>query len=79
MKQFFITATDTDAGKTFVSCALIQALTKTSTKITNQSSVQVVAGDKNVCANKPTKVAAFKPIAAGCDLVDGQLITEYAK
>jgi dethiobiotin synthetase len=26
MKNFFITATDTDAGKTFVACALIQAL-----------------------------------------------------
>ena len=26
MKNLFITATDTDAGKTFVTCALAQAL-----------------------------------------------------
>ena len=26
MKSFFITATDTDAGKTFVACAITQAL-----------------------------------------------------
>jgi len=55
MKQFFITATDTDAGKTFVSCALIQALTK------------------------ENKVAAFKPISAGCELIDGVLINEDAQ
>ena len=55
MKQIFITATDTDAGKTFASCALIHALTK----------------DK--------KVAAFKPISAGCELIDGQLINEDAQ
>ena len=71
MREFFITATDTDAGKTFVSCALIKALT--------QASIQFVAGDKNICATKPTKVAAFKPVAAGCELVDGQLINEDAK
>jgi len=56
MKQFFITATDTDAGKTFVSCALIQALHR---------------------QNK--SVAAFKPVAAGCELIDEQLINEDAK
>jgi dethiobiotin synthetase len=55
MKEFFITATDTDAGKTFVSCALIQALTK------------------------EKKVAAFKPISAGCELIDGALINEDAQ
>jgi len=55
MKQFFITATDTDAGKTFASCALIHALTK------------------------ERKVAAFKPISAGCELIDGVLINEDAK
>jgi len=55
MKQFFITATDTDAGKTFVSCALVHALSKTKT------------------------VAAFKPIAAGCDLINGQLVNEDAR
>ncbi|PKG80714.1 dethiobiotin synthase [Colwellia sp. 75C3] len=63
MKQFFITATDTDAGKTFVSCALIHAFTQ-----------------RNNTSIKPAlKVAAFKPIAAGCELVDGQLINEDAK
>jgi len=55
MKQFFITATDTDAGKTFASCALIHALTK------------------------ENKVAAFKPISAGCELIDGVLINEDAQ
>ena len=63
MKQFFITATDTDAGKTFVSCALIQALT-------NQH---------QGFSKKTTKVAAFKPISAGCELVNGELINEDAK
>ena len=55
MKNFFITATDTDAGKTFVSCALIQAL-----KLFH-------------------KVAAFKPVAAGCELMQGRLVNEDAK
>lgn len=71
MKQFFITATDTDAGKTFVSCALIKAFA--------QASTQSVTDDNNRCANKPTKVAAFKPISAGCELVDDQLINDDAK
>ncbi|PCH97662.1 MAG: dethiobiotin synthase [Gammaproteobacteria bacterium] len=34
MKNYFITATDTDAGKTFVACALIQALIKRGKKVT---------------------------------------------
>ncbi len=55
MKNFFITATDTDAGKTFVSCALIEALRNTH------------------------KVAAFKPIAAGCELEGSELVNEDAK
>jgi dethiobiotin synthetase len=55
MKNFFITATDTDAGKTFVSCALIEALRHTH------------------------KIAAFKPIAAGCDLEGDVLVNEDAK
>mgnify|MGYP005989530459 FL=1 len=63
MKQFFVTATDTDAGKTFVSCALIQALTQH-----NKASAEYVM-----------KVAAYKPISAGCELIDGQLINEDAK
>ena len=79
MKQFFNTATDTDAGKTFVSCALIKALTQAPTKTNSQVSTQFVAGDNNVCVNKPSKVAAFKPVAAGCELVEGQLINEDAK
>jgi len=61
MKKIFITATDTDAGKTFVSCALIKALIK-----------QIPQPIENT-------VAAFKPVAAGCELVDGQLINEDAK
>lgn len=56
MKNIFITATDTDAGKTFVTCALSKAIT-----------------DHN------KRVAVFKPISAGCDLVDGKLINEDAK
>lgn len=63
MKQFFITATDTDAGKTFVSCALIHALTQANT----------------VTTDKVLKVAAYKPISAGCELINGQLINEDAK
>lgn len=56
MKKLFITATDTDAGKTFVSCAIIQALVK-----------------------QDKKIAVFKPISAGCDLVDNVLVNEDAK
>ncbi|TYK66937.1 dethiobiotin synthase [Colwellia echini] len=63
MKELFITATDTDAGKTFVSCALIYALSQ-----------QVNSLTKRQC-----KVAAFKPVSAGCELVKEQLINEDAK
>jgi dethiobiotin synthetase len=63
MKQFFVTATDTDAGKTFVSCAIIRAFTH----------------HHNTITNKVIKVAAYKPISAGCELIDGQLINEDAK
>jgi dethiobiotin synthetase len=56
MKNFFITATDTDAGKTFVACALTHALVK---------------------ANK--RVAVYKPVAAGCEKVDGLLVNEDAQ
>ncbi len=63
MKQFFVTATDTDAGKTFVSCAIIHAFTH----------------HNNAVTNKVMKVAAYKPISAGCELIDGQLINEDAK
>jgi len=63
MNQVFITATDTDAGKTFVSCAIISALKQ----------------HNNNSTNDPLTVAAYKPIAAGCELVDGQLVNEDAK
>lgn len=56
MKKFFITATDTDAGKTFVACALTQAL-----------------------ISKGKRVAVYKPIAAGCDNINGQLTNEDAQ
>lgn len=63
MKKIFITATDTDAGKTFISCAILHAM----------------SAQRHRETNKPLKVSAFKPIAAGCDLIDGQLINEDAK
>lgn len=56
VRNFFITATDTDAGKTFVACALAHAFVKSG---------------KNV--------AAYKPIAAGCQEIDGILVNEDAK
>lgn len=50
MKQrFFITGTDTDAGKTFVSVLLLEALKQ-----------------------KGYSTLALKPIAAGCEMIDGQ-------
>ena len=56
MKNYFITATDTDAGKTFVACALTQAF-----------------------INIGNKVAAYKPIAAGCQQIENALINEDAQ
>ncbi len=56
MKKIFITATDTDAGKTFVCAALAQAL------VMNKQSVSV-----------------FKPISAGCEVENNQLINGDAK
>lgn len=56
MKNFFITATDTDAGKTFVACAITQAF-----------------------INFGKNVAVYKPVAAGCELVNGELINEDAQ
>ena len=55
MKKYFITATDTDAGKTFVSCALAYAFAK---------------------AEK--KIASYKPVAAGCEVIEGVLVNEDA-
>lgn len=54
MKKYFITATDTDAGKTFIACAIAKKL------------------------GLHGKVMGFKPVSAGCDLIDGQLINEDA-
>ena len=56
MKQYFITATDTNAGKTFVACALIQAF-----------------------INHGKTVAAYKPVAAGCQQIGDTLINDDAK
>ncbi|WP_448549867.1 dethiobiotin synthase [Thalassotalea fusca] len=56
MKRLFITATDTDAGKTHFAQALVYKLTQTG-----------------------NKVAVFKPVSAGCELVNGELINEDAK
>jgi len=55
MKKFFITATDTDAGKTYVAQAFVNAL-----------------------VGKQYKVAAYKPVSAGCQLIDSQLVNEDA-
>lgn len=54
-KRYFVTATDTDAGKTLITSALCFELAK------------------------KMRVSAFKPISAGCDLIDGELINEDAK
>ena len=53
-KSYFVTATDTECGKTFFSSALVSYLAKQG------------------------KAAGFKPIAAGCELIDGQLKNEDA-
>jgi dethiobiotin synthetase len=56
MLKLFITATDTDAGKTYVAQALVNAL--------------VASG---------LKVAVYKPISAGCELIDGVRVNEDAQ
>ena len=56
MKKIFITATDTDAGKTHIAQSIVFALTE-----------------------QNNKVAAFKPISAGCELIDNQLINSDAR
>lgn len=55
MRKLFITATDTDAGKTFVASALVKSL-----------------------VNSGKSVAVYKPISAGCEVVDGELINDDA-
>ena len=49
IKKYFITGTDTDVGKTLVTCALIHVFQK---------------------ENK--SIIGLKPIAAGCETIDGQ-------
>ncbi|WP_206485760.1 dethiobiotin synthase [Thalassotalea sp. G2M2-11] len=56
MKKYFITATDTDAGKTQIAQSLVYALTQ-----------------------QGKKVAVYKPISAGCEWRDGQLINQDAE
>jgi len=56
MKSYFITATDTDAGKTYFSRLLVKAL-----------------------VTKKQNVAVFKPISAGCQLIDNVLVNEDAQ
>jgi len=55
MFKIFITATDTDAGKTFVATSLVKALTTSANKI-----------------------AVYKPISAGCNIVNNELINDDA-
>jgi dethiobiotin synthetase len=54
--NYFITATDTDAGKTYVACALSLALIKSG-----------------------KRVAVYKPIAAGCDIINSTLVNQDAR
>lgn len=55
LKKYFVTATDTDAGKTYVTQLIIEKLTLLN-----------------------ITVAAYKPISAGCEVIDNQLINEDA-
>lgn len=56
MLKIFITATDTDAGKTYAAQALVHALV----------------------SNK-RKVAVYKPISAGCERINGDLVNDDAR
>ncbi|WP_017445300.1 dethiobiotin synthase [Gayadomonas joobiniege] len=56
LQPIFITATDTECGKTRIACGFIDLLSQ-----------------------QGFTVAAFKPIAAGCDLLEGQLKNEDAQ
>lgn len=49
-KNYFVTGTDTDCGKTFISCAILHGL-----------------------AEQGKKTLGLKPIAAGAQMIDGQL------
>jgi dethiobiotin synthetase len=54
-KCFFITATDTEVGKTYVSCGLLQTAN-----------------------NRKLSTIGLKPVASGCQLVDGRLYNDDA-
>ncbi len=54
-ERIFITGTDTDVGKTLVTCCLIEKFQKANHTVT-----------------------AIKPVAAGCELINGQLINSDA-
>lgn len=62
MKNYFITATDTDAGKTFVACALTHALVK---------------ADKKVSVYKPV-AAGCKQVGELLVNEDAQLLSQFA-
>lgn len=54
-KSFFVTGTDTEVGKTRMSCAMLSA-----------------------AKNKGFHTVGFKPIASGCEIVNGELHNEDA-
>ncbi len=56
MKQYFVTGTDTEVGKTYVTCHLLRAASRA-----NIASV------------------GYKPIAAGCELIEGEWVNEDAE
>ena len=56
MRRLFITATDTDAGKTHIAQAIVHLLVK-----------------------HKQKVAVFKPVSAGCEWQNGELVNEDAR
>ncbi len=68
MKQIFITATDTDAGKTFVSCALIQAI---------KNNVADTEKKITVAAFKPVS-AGCELVAGKLINEDAKLLSDYA-
>lgn len=54
-KRFFVTGTDTDAGKTFISVLMLEALRQ-----------------------RGLSTLALKPLAAGCDMMEGELRNDDA-
>lgn len=55
MQSYFVTGTDTDVGKTYVSAILLKAASE--------------AGKKTV---------GYKPVSAGCEVINGRLVNEDA-